>query len=101
MEMTALQRGWGSDRDDSKYRKQFKLAMELKDELGLTDEERHELALMIPGVDKDGNGSWKNLTNEQMHTLLNYLEGALYVAHLRMQRGDNGNYDFDEEYGFK
>lgn len=54
-------------------------------ELGLTDEQRYAIARMIPGVDPDGDGSWKNLTPEQEHDLLTLIEGYIYITALRMQ----------------
>lgn len=75
--------GTWPDTDDEKRQKMFRLAMALKDEIGLTDEERHELALMIPGVQ---DGSWKNLDTREMHILLNYLEGFQHILYLLAQR---------------
>jgi hypothetical protein len=56
-------------------------------ELGLTDEQRYALARMLPGVDPDGPGSWKNLTSEQEHDLLTMIEGGIYLIAMRIQEG--------------
>ena len=69
--------------------RRFLKAMSLKDMLGLTDEERHELAQMIPGVDKDDGGSWKDLNPKQLGILLNFMEGFLFVTEILSQRVDS------------
>ena len=66
--------------------RRFHKAMSLKDTLGLTDDERYELAQMIPGVDKDDGGSWKELNPKQLGVLLNYMEGYLFISELFSQR---------------
>ena len=66
--------------------RRFHKAMSLKDTLGLTDDERYELAQMIPSVDKDDGGSWKELNPKQLGVLLNYMEGYLYITELLSQR---------------
>ena len=66
----------------NRYRK----AMALKEQLGLTTEERHELALMLPRVDKDDGGSWKELDGDQLHDLITMMEGYIWITHLMMQR---------------
>jgi hypothetical protein len=71
-----------SDRRTNRYRK----AMVLKEELGLTTEERHELALMLPRVDKDDGGSWKELDNDQLHDLITMMEGYIWISYMMMQR---------------
>lgn len=54
-------------------------------ELGMSDEQRYELARMLPGVDPDGDGSWKNLTPEQEHDLLTMIEGYIFMTAQRGQ----------------
>lgn len=54
-------------------------------ELGMSDQQRYELALMIPGVDPDDGGSWKNLTPEQEHDLLTMIEGGIYLMAMMNQ----------------
>jgi len=68
----------------NRYRK----AMVLKEELGLTTEERHELALMLPRVDKDDGGSWKDLDNDQLHDLITMMEGYIWITYMMMQRSE-------------
>jgi len=70
------------DSRENRYRK----AMVLKEELGLTTEERHELALMLPRVDKDDGGSWKELDGDQLHDLITMMEGYIWISYLMMQR---------------
>lgn len=71
--------------EDARKRRYSK-AMVLKAEIGMSDEERHELARMIPGVDKDDGGSWKELNPKQLNTLLDYLSGYQYIDTLIQQR---------------
>jgi len=65
-----------------------KKAHVLADEIGLDSHERHELARMIPGIDKDHGGSWKDLTEEQYHDLLTMMEGHLLMTYIFIQRGE-------------
>ena len=71
--------------------RRYRKAMALKDELGLTDDERHELAQLLPGVDKDDGGSWKDLNPKQLHDLITMMEGFAFITYLRMQRIDTAN----------
>lgn len=71
-----------SDVRSNRYRK----AMVLKEELGMTNEERHELALMLPRVDKDDGGSWKELDEDQLHDLITMMEGYIWISYMMMQR---------------
>jgi hypothetical protein len=64
----------------------YKKAMALKEELGFTKEERYELARMIPGVDKDDGGSWKELDSDQLHDLITMMEGYIWISYMMMQR---------------
>lgn len=68
--------------------RRFLKAMALKDAIGLTDDERHELAQMVMGVDKDDGGSWKELNPKQLHDLITMMEGYAYLTHLFSQRLD-------------
>ena len=71
-----------SDARERRYRK----AMALKEDLGLTKEERYSLAQMIPGVDKDYGGSWKELDTDQLHDLITMMEGYIWITHMMMER---------------
>lgn len=71
-----------SDVRDRRYRK----AMALKEDLSLTKEERYSLAQMLPGVDKDYGGSWKELDSDQLHDLITMMEGYIWITHMMMQR---------------
>lgn len=71
-----------SDTRTNRYRK----AMALKEQLGLTKEERYELARMLPRVDKDDGGSWKDLDTDQLHDLITMMEGYIWISYMMMQR---------------
>lgn len=66
----------------NRYRK----AMALKEQLGLSDDERYELARMLPRVDKDDGGSWKDLDGDQLHDLITMMEGYIWISYMMMQR---------------
>ena len=76
--------------------RRFLKAMALKEQIGLTKEERHELAQLIPGVDKDDGGSWKDLNPKQLHDLITMMEGWVFIEHILMQRIDT---DIELDYG--
>lgn len=65
--------------------------MALKEDLHLTTDERHELAQMLIGVDKDDGGSWRVLNPKQLHDLITMMEGYILISHLFQQRLDNGD----------
>jgi hypothetical protein len=67
--------------------RRFLKAMALKESIHLTDEERHELAQLLIGVDKDDGGSWKDLDPKQLHDLITMMEGHIYISYLELQRG--------------
>lgn len=71
-----------TDVRSNRYRK----AMVLKEELSLSNDERHELALMLPRVDKDDGGSWKELDEDQLHDLITMMEGYIWISYMMMQR---------------
>ena len=64
----------------------FKRAMTLAKEIGLTNEERHELAQMIPTTDLDFDGSWKQLNQTQLDELISMLSGYTYIRYLALMR---------------
>ena len=68
--------------------RRFNKAMALKEELGLTKEERYELAQLLPGVDKDDGGSWKDLNPKQLHDLITMMEGWIFISHIFQNRLD-------------
>lgn len=91
--MAQLMTKW-PETEQQKMERMFRLAMALKDEIGLTeddmgltDEERYELADTIPGVQ---DPSWKKLNYDQLHTLLNYMEGFKYILEILARRLSNG-----------
>jgi hypothetical protein len=56
--------------------------------LGFTDEERHELARMLPTIEEHHDGSWKLLTEEQFHDMLTMFEGFVWITHMMQERDD-------------
>lgn len=71
--------------------RRFRKAMALKEEIGLNDDERHELAQLLIGVDKDDGGSWKDLNPKQLHDLICFMEGWSYINFLFSQRLDSAS----------
>lgn len=69
--------------------KRFKKAMALKEDLGLTDEERYSLAQMLPATSSEFTGSWKELDQDQLHDLITMMEGYIWITHLMLERMDN------------
>ena len=67
-------------------RNRYRKAMALKEQLGLSNEERYELAQMLPRVDKDSGGSWKELDSDQLHDLITMMEGYIWITYSIMQR---------------
>lgn len=72
--------------DNDVRERRFKKAMALKEQLRLSSYERHELAQMLPGVDKDYGGSWKELDQDQLHDLITMMEGYIWITYMMMQR---------------
>jgi hypothetical protein len=66
-----------------------KKAYTIAKQIGLTDEDRRDLALMVPGVDPDTGGSWKALSDYEFARIVDMLEGYLLVAHLLHTRKDH------------
>lgn len=55
--------------------------------LGLTDDERHELAMMLPG--RHGEPvSWGRLSDDEVAVLCAWLRGASLVVDLYLLRAD-------------
>jgi hypothetical protein len=73
---------------DPEWDKRFKKAMLYVKSPGvdLNRQSRYDLAKMIPGVDSDGEGSWKDLTTSQLDDLLNMLEGFIFIKHLKNEQ---------------
>lgn len=85
--------GWEAAKEarldhDEEWAKRLKKAMHYAKgpPLELDDFERAELALMVPGVDKDSEGSWKDLTKDQLDSLISMLEGWVFITYLLGQR---------------
>jgi hypothetical protein len=55
--------------------------------LGFTDEERYELARMLPTIEEHHDGSWKMLTEEQFHDMLT-CSRATSGSHIIRERYD-------------
>ncbi len=66
-----------------------KKAHVLADEIGLSADERHELARMLPSIDSDTGGSWKDLDEKQYHDMLTMMEGFLLLTYQMMQRTES------------
>ena len=64
----------------------FKRAMIVAREIGLTKDERHELAQLIPTTDRDFDGSWKRLTEDELEELISLMEGYIYIRYLALMR---------------
>ncbi len=61
----------------------MRYARALSDDLGLTDEERRELAMMLPSRSgATGPVSWKQLSVEELAIMVHWLNGALKVYEL-------------------
>lgn len=74
---------------DGEWQKRLQKAMNYAKStpLCLTREERIELACMVPGTEMELE-SWKDLTTEQLDSLISMLEGWIYVTYLLHQRGE-------------
>lgn len=71
--------------EKAKRLKRLRKAMAMNDDhFGFSDDERHELAKMIPSV--TGEGSWKDLTSTQLHDLITMMEGFAYINYMLSQR---------------
>jgi hypothetical protein len=57
----------------------LKKAYALANELEFTDDERHELAGMVVGVD---DTSWSKLTIVQLHDLITMMEGYIWISYM-------------------
>ena len=74
---------------DAEWQKRLEKAMHYAkgSPLKLSREERLELARMVPGADKELE-SWKELTRSQLDSLINMLEGWVWITYLLNQRED-------------
>lgn len=71
---------------DEIVQRRFKKAMALKESIGLSASERHEIAMMIPGLPDGFSGSWKELNSSQLHDLITMMEGYAFISYLLLQR---------------
>lgn len=61
----------------------MRYARALSDDLGLSDEERRELAMMLPTRSgAQGPVSWRELTVEELAIMVHWLNGAMKVYEL-------------------
>jgi len=61
----------------------MRYARALAADLGLTDEERRELAMMLPSrSDATGPVSWRDLSVEELAIMVHWLNGAMKVYEL-------------------
>ena len=74
---------------DHEWQKRLEKAMHYakSSPINLTREERLELARMVPYADKELE-SWKELTRSQLDSLINMLEGYIFITYLLDQRED-------------
>lgn len=86
-----LQRGWPVDDEEEARQKRLRMAFSLANSLHFDDDDRHDLARMVVGVDRDGDGSWRPLTMSQLHDLITMMEGYLWIAHMKGQRNSSKN----------
>ena len=71
---------------DVTWQKRFKKAMALKDDIKLSKEERYQLARWLPGVPEEYDGSWKELSSQELHDLIVMMEGFLYLTYILSTR---------------
>ena len=67
---------------EEKRQNRLRKAFSMATDIGLNDDERYELAQMLPSVDKDSKGSWKNLDPKQLHDLITMMEGWVFINHM-------------------
>jgi hypothetical protein len=81
-------------RHDHEWQKRLEKAMHYAkgSPLHLDREERLELACMVPGASNELE-SWKELTQPQLDSLINMLEGFIYISYMLSQRMDDGTPD--------
>lgn len=68
---------------EEKRQNRLRKAFATATDIGLSKTQRHELAQLLPGVDKDDGGSWKDLDPKQLHDLITMMEGWIYIAYLK------------------
>ena len=73
---------------EQKRQNRLRKAFATATDLGFTVEMRHELAQMLPSVDKDDGGSWKELNPMQLHDLITMMEGYIFISHLKGERSE-------------
>lgn len=62
--------------------------------LGLDDDQRHELSVLIPGIDPDrGPFGWRHFSFDQLARLCDYLCGAVYVEKIQRDRATREAYE--------
>jgi len=67
---------------EEKRQVRLRKAFSMATDIGLDDNDRHELAQMLPQVDKDNGGSWKDLNPMQLHDLITMMEGWVFINHM-------------------
>lgn len=71
---------------DETWEKRFRKAMAVKDDLKLSKDERYQLARWLPTVDDSFDGSWKELTSQELHDIITMMEGFLLINHMFTNR---------------
>ena len=74
-----------------KWVRQYHKAMALKEHLQLDDDERYELAMLLPSVEDDFDGSWRSLDSDQLHDLITMMEGYVFINFLYSQDFPQGD----------
>ena len=79
------QRPTESDSEVDRERR-FRKAMALKDQIGLSREERYSLAQMLHNVSSEFDGSWQDLDAAQLHELITMMEGYALITFILSER---------------
>lgn len=67
--------------------KRLRQAMAFADELEFSDDERHELSIMVVGPDRDP--SWAGFDLTQMDLLVANFQGYAWIGKIMSERGPN------------
>lgn len=68
---------------EQKRQNRLRKAFATATDIGLTKDQRHDLAQLLIGVDKDDGGSWKDLDPKQLHDLITMMEGYIMITYLK------------------
>jgi hypothetical protein len=68
---------WGRPQDTGRSKRMLRKAYALAEEIGLNDDDRHDLADRIT----EGSKSWRRMDEQQLEKLLWMLEGYVLIEH--------------------